>query len=148
MKKRILVTISVLLFGCAPAAPDALDDLGEGGETSAEQTGCEAAPRRAVEQVSCTGAKCSALWASTSTWSPAFEAQTLDGLPTVDPWDLWPCAPDPNVDLCVEVDGNGHVGCYWHVGAAGRFLVPVAPSCAVAGLGWAVVGRCMSAYVD
>jgi len=98
--------------------------------------------RRRIVDMNCDTEQCAVLWDGTDQWSAAIQASALDEMPDVEPSSVWACEQDPVVDACVEVDGNGHVGCFW---IYGDVAVAVAPSCAVADLGWVDVGLGMAA---
>lgn len=67
----------------------------------------------------------------------------LEMLPYVESGDLWPCAPSPDVDVCVQIDPE-RVGCFWFVDA--EHAVAVAPACAVSTeFGWGHIGSGMMA---
>lgn len=109
--------------------------------------------RRQLVQAKCENGSCSGLWEESTEWSVVFPATAIEALAEIDPADVWPCEPDPDVDLCVEVDGNGHVGCFRVYDVDTRqFAVAVAPSCALdeveSPLDWIDVGVGMVASVS
>jgi hypothetical protein len=90
---------------------------------------CGVNGRRHVSDMDCGVEGCSGLWSGTDAWAPMFPANQFGDMPPVDPSAVWDCEPGPDVDRCVEVDTNGHVGCFRF---DGEFAVAVWPSCAVA----------------
>jgi hypothetical protein len=102
---------------------------------------CTAAAHIEFAEVSCTASGCEGRWQETDLWSTVFSADEILMRPVVAA-DLWPCQSDPQVDVCVEVDGLGHKGCFWVLDG---WAVPVAPCCAVADWGWLPIGEGMAA---
>lgn len=88
---------------------------------------CGVDGRRSIADIDCGADGCLGLWSGTDAWSTMIMADQLDGLPLANPGTLWPCEPAPDVDTCVVVDQNGHVGCFR---IEGLFAVPVSPACA------------------
>lgn len=106
--------------------------------------GCDPSGRTDLLDFECDGA-CSGRWDGTELRSSVHPVGEVVLMPEVDPAALWPCEPDPDVDICVQVDDNGHVGCFWFDDS---WAVAVAPSCAVAGPDWLGVGNDMVARVN
>lgn len=85
-------------------------------------------------------------WGGTERWSVVYDLASTATLAPVSST-LWPCEPEPDVDCCFEVDGNGHMGCFRYESTF-DVVVAVAPSCAVGGAAWLDVGNGMVALTD
>jgi hypothetical protein len=118
------------------------DGDGDPGDGDGETESCRFPLAPCPNDMDCGIDGCLGLWAGTDAWSIMSSAD-LTSFPTVNPSKLWPCEPDPDVDLCVTFDQQGHIAC---VRFAGAFAIVVAPACAV-GIGslidWIDVGNGM-----
>jgi len=100
--------------------------------------------RRELVELRCSTTECEARWDDSPAWSRVVAADDLVALTEVDQADVWECEREPDVDLCVVVDGHGRVGCFR---VEGDFAVAVGPACAVSGAEWLDVGNAMVAKV-
>jgi hypothetical protein len=130
--------------------PDMGDGVGDGGFSPCNvpldpcpNNDCGVDGRRNIANMDCGTNGCSGLWSGSDAWTPMRPAGDLANMPAVDPSTVWGCDTDPDVDACVVVDANGHVGCFR---IEGPFAVPVWPACAGAQSGIdAGNGMCVSA---
>jgi hypothetical protein len=81
---------------------------------------------------------CHGRWDDTQAWSLVSDADAVAASVEISP--PWECDPGLDVDVCIEVDPQGHVGCFWYQDG---WAVAVAPSCSVSGDGWLDVGNDM-----
>ena len=124
--------------GSETGLPDMGDGDGDGEPSSpcnfpldpCPNNDCGVDGRRNLSDMDCGVDGCLGLWSGTDVWAPMIEASLLANLPFVEPTTVWDCDVEPDVDACVEVDANGHIGCFR---VDGQFAIPVLPSCAVAG---------------
>jgi hypothetical protein len=89
---------------------------------------CGADGRRNFTDMDCGADGCLGLWSGADLWSSMIPIAELLESPPVDPSTIWECEPDPDVDLCTDLDVNGTAECFR---IDGEFAVAVQPSCAV-----------------
>jgi hypothetical protein len=87
---------------------------------------CEVDGRRNLSDMDCGLGGCSGLWSGTDHWSPLLTVDILEMSPPIDPSTIWECEPNPDVDLCTDIDANGLVECYR---IDGEYAIAVQPSC-------------------
>lgn len=87
---------------------------------------CDANGRRNLSDMDCGLGGCSGLWSGTYRWSHLLTADILEMSPPTDPSTIWDCEPNPDVDLCTDIDANGLAECYR---IDGEFTVAVQPAC-------------------
>jgi hypothetical protein len=143
--QHVLILAALLAVACdVPDVPADVDTETGASTESGDGDGCDG-PERPFS-VNCTAAGCRAWWAASEESTPVYSADMILALPMVDPSVPWACEPEPDVELCVEVDSTGHIGCFR---IREGWAVPVAPCCAIADLpGWLEVGLGVAARVD
>ena len=83
-------------------------------------------------ELDCQGSECAARWEASEEWSRVWPTSEVEALPAADIPAQWGCEPDPDVDICAEIDTHGRVGCF-RVESA--WAVAAAPECASPGTG-------------
>jgi len=127
---------SLTCLGCMPlVVVDTGDWGGDGDGEGATETeletaepsrpdmgGCE---RLDIAEIECSEQGCSGRWVGTESWSPAMSADIIGTLPEYDLATVWACEPDPDVDVCVIIDGVDHVACLRMFDGWGVSVAPV-----------------------
>jgi len=135
----ILALVATILAGCGPGAMGDRDEAFENAATESD-TGSDEhdGGRLRLVEIGCVDGVCAGRWDGGQLWSLVFDSAEVAASPEIPA--PWPCTNDMDVDVCVEVDDQGHVGCFWYQHG---WAVAVAPSCAVNGSLWIDVGNGM-----
>ena len=134
-------SLALALLSLAACGPEGFSYGGYAADTGGPEC---SGPRIDIAEVDCD-ANCHGRWECTGEWSHVLPIEEVAAMPTVDASTIWPCSPDPDIDVCVMVDAVGHLGCFRMHGA---WAVAVAPACAVGSFpGWLDVGSGMMAFV-